>query len=296
MRWKRPLVAVAILVALVAAYQIAWDAAQLYLWQAYAAGSYTYDLLFASAVWFLPGSIAAGLLFGAIHATYRVEDPEERDGLVHRHQALGAFLEHWVVTAGMLVLMISGVWLGFLFVPRLAESTEVVGLAMNAHWAGTVMVLFAVSYHVGGLLGGDHREIIPSLSDFRASFRDIGHYLRLSQRPEADKYLPIQKVSYLIWAVLIGVVAGSGLVKAADYPWEIGSGLKASMTLIHDVFALLTILFLGVHIIVVLMPTHLQLLRAQITGWIPTDYVRAHHPRWLPGGTEKRGDGGRRER
>lgn len=295
MAWKRILIGIGLVVAIIAGYVVSVDAAQLQLWQAYAAGSYTYTLFFETLLWVIPVAIALGLFFGIIHAQYRTTEPDESEGLIRRHDPFGAFFEHWTVTIGTLALILSGIWLGFLFVPRLAATTETVGLAMNVHWVGTVLLLFVGSYHIAGLIGGDHRDIVPTMDDVRPAIQDVKHYLGMAEAPEAEKYLPIQRVSYLIWGVLLSVMALTGLVKVADYLWAVGGGLKAAMTLVHDVFALLTILFLLGHIAVVLMPAHLQLLRSQVTGWIPKEYVREHHSRWIPGVAKRRGDGGRNE-
>lgn len=281
MDWKRPIIALGLAVALVGAYLVAADAAELYLWQAFESGSYLYDVLFESLAWVLPASIAGGLFFGSIHAIITDSAPDVKEQLVRRHEALGAFFEHWAVTFGTVLLIVSGVWLGFLFVPRLAGTTEGVGLAINIHWAGSAIVLFAASYHFAGLLLGDHREILPKSGDIRKSVQNLASYIGLADAPEAGKYLPIQRLSYLIWAVLIGVVGVTGLIKAADYPWDIGGGLMSAMTLLHDVFALFIMVFLVMHIGAVLMPSHLQQLRAQLTGWIPMEYVETHHPNWL---------------
>src|SRR6056297_611988 len=105
MRWKRPLITLGLLVALVGGYLLAVDAAELYLWQTYEAGSYLYDVLFESLAWVLPAAIAGGLLFGVIHATYAESEPPVRDGLVRRHEAFGAFFEHWATTVGMILLI-----------------------------------------------------------------------------------------------------------------------------------------------------------------------------------------------
>lgn len=288
MDWKRPLIALGLIVLLVGGYLLSADAAELYLWQTFESGSYIYEVLFESMAWVLPASIAGGLIFGAVHAIYADSFPDVKDGLVRRHEAFGAFFEHWAVTFGMILLIFSGVWLGFLFVPRLAGTREAVGLAINLHWAGSAIILFAAAYHLSGLMLGDHREILPKSGDLQKSLQNVASYLGRAKAPEAEKYLPIQRVSYLIWAGLIGIVGLTGLVKAADYPWELSGGLMGAMTLLHDVFALLTIIFLVMHIGAVLMPSHLQQLRSQLTGWIPMEYVKRHHPRWLQGNSTTR--------
>mgnify|MGYP006274412777 CR=1 FL=1 len=282
MDWKRPLTAVAILVAGLGSYVLAQSAAQLTLWQAYESGAYTYDVLFESLPWLLPGAVAVGLFLGAVQARGADTPPETRSGKVKRHRAWGWFLEHWTLATGMVVLLASGIWLGFLFVPQQAAGPEGVGLALNVHWAGAAILLFAVAYHLGGLVMGVHRELLPSSSDVGNAIRDIGHYVGLSEQPPAGKYKPIQRVSYLAWAGIILVLAISGLVKAVDYVGTVGGGLKSSMTLVHEVFALLAVLMFVGHVGIVFIPSHLQLLRSQITGWIPQSYVRKHHPEWLP--------------
>lgn len=292
MDWKRPLIAIGIALTVIAGYLVAREASQLYLWQAYRAGSYRFDLLFNRNVWLLPAAVSAGLLTGAARATSVTNETVTAKGKVKRHTAFGVFLEHWTLTAGMIALMLSGIWLGFLFVPPLATATESIGLAMNVHWLGTVIVLFVMSYHVGGLIMGDHRELVPERSDVVDAVRDIGHYLNLNEQPPAGKYKPIQRVSYLIWAGIIGVLTISGLVKAADYALAIGGGLRSAMTGIHEIFALLAILMFVGHVGIVFLPSHLQLLRSQVTGWIPERYAREHHPDWLP---TTRSDGGKEE-
>ncbi|MFW5922323.1 MAG: cytochrome b/b6 domain-containing protein [Halodesulfurarchaeum sp.] len=292
MDWKRPLIAIGIAVAVIAGYLVASDASQLYLWQAFESGSYTFDILFSSWAWLLPAAVSVGLLAGAARATTATGEAETARGKVKRHTAFGGFLEHWTLAAGMITLMLSGIWLGFLFVPQLATGTESIGLAMNVHWLGTIIILFVIAYHVGGLIMGDHRELVPTGSDFGAAVRDIGHYLGLNEQPPAGKYKPIQRVSYLVWAGIIGVLSLTGLVKAADYVWAVGGGLKSAMTGLHEVFALLAILMFVGHVGIVFLPSHLQLLRSQVTGWIPERYAREHHPEWLP---TTRSDGGKED-
>mgnify|MGYP000515272413 CR=1 FL=1 len=282
MDWKRPLTAGAIVVAVLGSYVLAQSAAQLTLWQAYGSGSYTYDVLFERLAWLLPGAVAIGLLFGGFRARGADTRPETRSGKVKRHRAWGWFLEHWTLATGMVVLLASGIWLGFLFVPQQATGPEGLGLALNVHWAGAAILLFAIAYHLGGLVMGIHWELVPSGSDFRAAIRDVGHYVGLFEQPPAGKYKPIQRVSYLAWAGIILALVISGLVKAVDYVGSVGGGLKSSMTLVHEVFALLAVLMLVGHVGIVFIPSHLQLLRSQITGWIPRSYVRKHHPEWLP--------------
>lgn len=292
MDWKRPLITIGLVLAVIAGYVFASDAAQLALWQAYESGAYTFDILFSSWVWLLPASVSLGLLAGAVRAMVGPKKPKTVNGKVKRHSAFGGFLEHWSLAAGMIVLLLSGIWLGFLFVPQLATGTESIGLAMNVHWAGTVIILFAIAYHAGGLIMGDHRELVPSASDFGDAIRDIGHYLGLNEQPPAGKYKPIQRVSYLAWAGVIGVLTLSGLIKAADYVWAIGGGLKSVMTGFHELFALLAVLLFIGHVGIVLIPSHIPLLRSQVTGWIPESYARKHHPEWLP---KTRSDGGKED-
>lgn len=294
MNWRRPLIVGGLLVVAVLGFLLAEAAAQLYLWQSYEAGTYFYEILFESQAWLVPAAIALGLIFGAVYGTSEKsrqlsEEPPERDGFIQRHAAFGAFLEHWVATVGMILLVLSGIWLGFLFVPRLAGTTETVGLALNVHWVGTGLLVFAVSYHVSALFMGAHRDIVPEVSDFRKAVRDVGHYLGMTDAPEADKYKPIQKVSYLAWGALVGIMTITGVLMALDYVAAVSGSVRAASTFLHELFALFTILFLLAHVAITLMPSHWAMLRSQVTGWMPADYVREKLPRW---NVQRRTDGG----
>lgn len=280
MDYKRVIIVLVLAGVAIAGYTIARDAAEIYLWLAGFAGSYRYDILFETHAWGIPVSITAGLVFGALTSRYRDAEPDSRAGLIRRHAAFGTFLEHWAVALGGVVLMATGILLGFLFVPRFADSLGIVGLAFNLHYGGVLLVLFGISYHLTNHWLAAEYEIVPSVTDLGDSFRDIGYYLGLTEKPRAGKYLPIQKVSYVIWGVLLGVLAITGLVKSAGYVLAVSPAIAGFMTLVHDIFALLAIVFLVVHVSVILMPSHLQLLRAQLTGWIPESYVREHHPDW----------------
>lgn len=277
---KRTLIGAALLVAGGFGFVFSRDASQLYNWLAGGAGSLTYDILFETNPYLIIVALGLGIMFGALAAMARDNTGLISDGMVKRHNAFGTFLEHWTMAFGMVILMVSGALLGFLFVPRFVTDPEAVGLVVNLHYVGTVLLVFAGMYHLTNHLISWDVDIIPDLSDFKNSFMDIGYYLNLSEKPPAEKYLPIQKVSYLIWAALIVVMSVSGAVKALSYVYTIPTAFRGSMTFVHELFAVFTILFFFSHLAVVAFPSHWGLLRSQVTGWIPERYIREHHEGW----------------
>ena len=277
---KRTLIGAALLVAGGFGFVFSRDASQLYSWRAGGVGSLTYDILFESSPYLIVVALGLGIMFGGLAALARDDTGRISGGMVKRHNAFGTFLEHWMAAFGMVILIVSGVLLGFLFVPRMVTDPETVGLALNVHYVGTGLLIFAGTYHLTNHLINWDMDIVPNLSDFKNSLRDIGYYLNITEKPPAEKYLPIQKVSYLIWAALIIVMGVSGAVKAVSYVYSIPTGFRESMTFVHELFAALTILFFVSHLAVVAFPSHWGLLRSQVTGWIPERYVREHHEGW----------------
>lgn len=284
MKYKRVFIVLALLFVGVILVSLAERASELYLWLEGASGSYRYDVLFETRPSYILGAGSLGVLLGGIRASIRNSTNETSDEIsqksIKRHTALGTFLEHWTVALGTFILIISGILLGFLFVPRFATSPEMVGLALNIHFGGVLLLIFGGFYHITNhSIMGDN-QIIPSREDWRKSINDVGNYIGVSEKTEGDKYLSIQKVSYIIIAGLLTALTVTGLVKSAVFFGSVSSAMAGTMTLLHDIFALLTIVFIIGHIAITLIPSHWPLLRAQITGWIPAEYVEKHHPQW----------------
>ncbi|MHB0975800.1 MAG: cytochrome b/b6 domain-containing protein [Candidatus Aquicultorales bacterium] len=258
----------------------AYGASRMVMKDAGAGGSYTYDFLFNSYVWLIPLVIILGVFAGALR---KDERPRIEDGKVLRHVPTGTFAEHWSVALGGIALMISGISLGFFFIPRFASDPEAIGFAMNFHFIGVLLFLFGLTYHiVNRFLTGDAKDFVPSASDVGDA---IAHYKAVlgmsSSAPAEGRFLGSQKLAYLGWGVILVVLALTGLVKVSAHVWAVPAGLMGIATSVHDLFALFSLLFLVFHVVMgALLPASWPLVRSLFTGYASKAYVEEHHALW----------------
>ena len=118
-------------------------------------------LLFDTAgwlVWAAPflGMFAAGLS--------RRRDPRIEGDRVLRHDPV-AIVEHWTHGLGTAVLLVSGIMLGFLFVPSLVGGGRPTWTVLNVHFVAVVIFLFGTFYYGANTLLATKR-LKDSLSKF----------------------------------------------------------------------------------------------------------------------------------
>jgi cytochrome b subunit of formate dehydrogenase len=96
------------------------------------------------------------------------------------------------------------------------------------------------------------------------------------------KYLAAeQTVSYPPWAILIGTIVVTGLIKMMRYVYPMPNTLIASMTVIHDLAAIGIGLMLVIHLLpLLLVPANWPLLLSMFRTTVPLDYVKKRHPAW----------------
>ena len=111
----RLLITIAMLAVLAAGTYWAYEAAQLYVLRAGRAGSLTYDLLFDTAVLAIPVALLFGVFLGTL--SYRKNQARIIDGKIERHDEW-MFIQHWSNALGIMILIVTGFVLGFLFFPR----------------------------------------------------------------------------------------------------------------------------------------------------------------------------------
>ncbi|MDI6871115.1 MAG: cytochrome b/b6 domain-containing protein [Bacillota bacterium] len=258
---------------------LAFALSQLYLFRPGFGGSYTYHLLFKSAPWAVLAAAALGVFFGASVEGRR--EPEIRHGKVLRHDEV-AFLEHWSHAVSTLLLLGTGIYLGFLFFPRLVHTPQATGFVFNLHYVGVVVFLFSVFYHLTeAWLSGRIGEHLPEPGDFKAA---IAHYAaKLSGRkePPEGKYLASERLSYVGWIVGVGMMVVTGAIKVSAHVWSLPSAFMGGVTFLHDLFALLMLVMLLVHVVASsVVPWSWPLFRSMLTGYVPEEYVQKHHAKW----------------
>ncbi len=240
--------------------------------------SRTYDVLFNSRGWLVLAAAALGLLAGAFtrRPTVRIED-----GIVERHDGVAIF-EHWLHVVAVLLLLGSGIALGFLFIPRLVTGAHNTGVALNLHWVGVVLFAFSgVYYATNTVLSGRLKEHLAGLEDINVGIAHYRAQLAKSEPPAEGKFYASERIAYVYMLVALGLVALTGVVKLLAYGINMPAGLMGVVTPLHDVGALLVALFLIAHVLMgAVVPWSWPELRSMVTGKLPLEYVQQHHKAW----------------
>lgn len=240
--------------------------------------SLTYDVLFNSRGWLVLAAAALGLLAGAFtrRPTVRIED-----GIVERHDGVAIF-EHWLHVVAVLVLLGSGIALGFLFIPRLVTGAHDTGVALNLHWVGVVLFAFSgVYYATNTVLSGRLKEHLAGLEDINVGIAHYRAQLAKSEPPAEGKFYASERIAYVYMLVALGLVALTGVLKLLAYGINMPAGVMGVVTPLHDVGALLVALFLIAHVLMgAVVPWSWPELRSMVTGKLPLEYVQHHHKAW----------------
>ena len=236
------------------------------------------SLFFDTAPWAIAAAIGAGIILGVARSLLKGKATIEH-GQVARHGG-GSFLEHWGTALGIFTLIASAIMLGFLFIPSTVEASADVVFPLNMHFIGVVVTLFGGFYFITDyVLTRRYSTLIPNVSDITGG--TIGKYLLRRKWHYEDRYLSSQKSAFLAFAVLGAVILATGAIKVAAHIWAIKAPAVGTVTFIHDIFSLLFILLLIVHVLlVVALPAHWPSLKSWITGKVSEDYVKEEHPVW----------------
>jgi cytochrome b subunit of formate dehydrogenase len=267
---------------------------------------YRLNLIFARLVPFIAGgAIALALLQ---RHWLRTLERHTADSL-QRH-GWTEVLTHWLNATGIVFGLITAIWLlKWVHNPASLRTTYIL------HFVGAGFSLAAVAHHLAYQLVGGGRGLVPrARSDVKSALGETASYtgvyrgmpgvfgIQLPQAvrrpfqqvlrrfnivPEpADKYLATEKViSYPIWAVLVGVIVVTGVIKALRYEYGMPGWLLQFVSLLHDWATYFIIAFLAFHVAaLVLVPRNWPLLKSMFTTRISRRYAQEHLPRWPEAG------------
>lgn len=264
------------------------------------------DALFlARAVPFL---IALGIIVGIVEA--RRDARRGGDAIlgerVRRHDA-SSVIAHWLNAIGLILGLITGALvLGWI------DGGPELRAVFLIHYVGAALTIFAIFNHLTrhGISGGTGlipkrfgviRDLIGELFEYAGLFGPEGAVLRipwpkairqpiakyvkalLGYKPSrTGKYLATeQTLSYPLWAILIGAIVVTGLIKLMRYTYPISSTLVASATAIHDLATIGIAVMLVIHLLpLLLVPANWPLLLSMFRTTVPRRYAQHRHPAW----------------
>lgn len=225
---------------------------------------------------------------------------------VRRHDT-GSIIAHWMNAFGMVACLVTGALL-----LRWHERVIDLRTTFIVHFLGAGLILFAVTNHLArhGVSGGVGlipksfralRDLIGELFEYLGVFgpegavlripwpkglrQPVGRYVRglLGFKPhDSGKYLATEQfLSYPPWAVLIGTILVTGLIKLAKYLYPIPLNWVSTATYIHDLATLAIGIMLVIHMLpLLLVPANWPLLMSIFRTTVPRKYVEQRHPRW----------------
>ena len=96
-----------------------------------------------------------------------------------------------------------------------------------------------------------------------------------------NAHLLKQKSAFLAFAFIGAGILISGAIKVAAHIWPINADVWAAFTVVHDVFSLLFIILLFIHVVLVLaIKEHMPSLTSWISGRVTEEYAEKEHPVW----------------
>ncbi len=240
------------------------------------------ELYFDSAtwlVWLAPfiGVLAAGLT--------KRKNPVIEGDKVLRHD-LAARIEHWTHGLGTTALLVTGIMLGTFFTPALVESGGPVRSVMDWHFVAVAVFLFGTFYYAANTLmaKGRFREHLPTRNAIEYTKRHYGRLLGMKKytMPPEAKYFESEKVAYLLALASTATVIVTGLFKVLAHAVDLPAGLMGFMTPLHDIAAVLMLLFFVAHVLfAAILPMGWPMLRSMFTGYVTLEHAKAEHAGWV---------------
>lgn len=238
--------------------------------------------------------------------TMRDQKSSPNSSTVVRHD-WGTIVAHWTNGLGFIIGMITG-----MIVLRRLPRPDEMRIIFQIHYIGSGLVIFGVVSHLTqnavtggmGLIPRSLKDISNGLGQIvgytgvfgsegavfgiklpkgiRSTFGETFSAFGLQPTKKVGKFLPVEKVfSYTPWAIIIGVMVVTGLIKSLRYIYPISPDLIAPVTTLHDIFAYVAVAMLAIHLAAILLvPHHWSLLVSMLTTRISRKYVQDWHPLW----------------
>lgn len=216
-----------------------------------------------------------------------MQEKKQDCSLVRRH-SLVELAQHWLLAISGLVLIFSG--FGELPMYKRYMLTQLplldwagdFHIQLKLHYLSAIvfvsLMLFHFLYH--GLAG--HRGLVPRKGDLAGSVRTVLAMFGLGKEPQADKFLPEQRLAYAYMAVVGGVLVLTGVVKVIKNldGVYLPPGWVTGVTLVHTFATIFFLLGVLAHLGALLIKANRPLLRAIFTGWVNARYARERHGIW----------------
>ncbi|MCL1050650.1 cytochrome b/b6 domain-containing protein [Shewanella abyssi] len=206
---------------------------------------------------------------------------------VLRHDGI-ARITHWTTAFGCLLLMATGVALGFLFVPRMVTDASATAVLFNLHFVGALFFLFGSCLWAANQIVDRKRmqTHLPDESLVQEIKKSVLHYTHMAgltkKHIEAPKYHHSGRLAGLIIIATSLVIILSGFAKLAVRGIDVSPTIATIINLSHDGATLVMLMLIPVHAFLGgVAPWAWNTLKGMFTGYVSRDYAKQHHTLWF---------------
>jgi cytochrome b subunit of formate dehydrogenase len=255
-----------------------------------------------------PFIIALAIVIGIFQARQAIQKGGDTiTGEKVRRHDLSTVIAHWTNAIGVILAVLTGA-----VVLRYVDYRPELRLVFILHYVGAGLMLFGIFNHLSrhGVSGGTGlipksfsvlRDLIGELFEYAGLFGPKGAVLRIPwpraiRQPVAryvkaltgysesrtGKYLATEQIlSYPPWAILMGIVVVTGVIKMLKYLYEIPGSVLATATTIHDLATIAISIMIVIHMLpLLIVPANWMLLLSMFKTTVSRKYVEERHPAW----------------
>ncbi len=237
--------------------------------------------LFDTLSWLLFVAAFTGILGGAI--TQRI-DPYIENDRVWRHDFAAKF-SHWTHAGGCVLLLISGVGLGFFFLPRLLPDAAGAARLLDLHFLGALFFVFGGFFWTANTILSPYRfkEHMPDRGSLIEGITHYAYIFKLtSNRVHPYKYDGSERLAFVPIVLTAALLILTGFIKILARMTAVSTGLLSSASWIHDASALFMLILFFFHVLLAaVVPWSWPLLKSMFTGHVPLDFAQEEHPSWV---------------
>ena len=217
--------------------------------------------LFQETRWIFIAAFVVGIIAGTIGAGIKQSRRSRAVNKPPERHTLDSIMEHWGTAIGLFIMIVSVYQIHKHSGPN----------AIKLHFLGLFLTLLFGSYFLADFIASrKYAELFPNIKDIVDG--TIKKYLFRVKAKETGKYLSSQKSSFLLFAILGGLIFVSGLIKLIPFYTPIPFRIIKIATTIHDVSAWGFIAMLMIHILLVIIwPAYRPLLGSWFTGKTPQE-------------------------
>lgn len=204
-----------------------------------------------------------------------------------RHN-LAVRFSHWFSAMSIFVLLFTGFGQMPIYkryfvdqIPHLGWSSNF-QTTLSIHYMAAIVLIFISFYYLAYLFFSRDWDILPKKGDFKESIQIFASMVGLAHEPENDKYLAEQRLAFAVTAFSILVLIVTGLIKVyKNLPGnELSMGLIFWTAQIHNLFTVILLLSIIVHLLAFLIKDNRPLVASMFTGKIGSNYVILRHSKW----------------